>query len=124
MTTILVAEDDEDVRDLVVFKLELAGYLVVAVDNGLAVLDTARSVVPDLAILDVMMPGRNGVDVCRELRTDPATGHVPVILLTARSQEVDVDAGFRAGASDYLIKPFSPRELVNRVSSVLARSGR
>ena len=121
MTTILVADDDMDIRDLVAFKLEQAGFDVTAVDNGLAALTAARLEPPDLVVLDVMMPGMSGIDVCRELRNDRSTAGLPIILLTARAQEGDVEVGFGAGADDYIVKPFSPRELVTRVEAVLAR---
>ncbi len=121
MTAILVADDDMDIRDLVAFKLEQAGYDVVAVDNGLAALTEATQNPPDLVVLDVMMPGMSGIDVCRQLRQDASTKALPIILLTARAQEGDVEVGFGAGADDYIVKPFSPRELVSRVEAVLAR---
>ncbi|GAA1561505.1 response regulator transcription factor [Dactylosporangium cerinum] len=121
MTAILVADDDMDIRDLVAFKLEQAGYDVVAVDNGLAALTEATQNPPDLVVLDVMMPGMSGIDVCRQLRQDAGTKALPIILLTARAQEGDVEVGFGAGADDYIVKPFSPRELVSRVEAVLAR---
>jgi DNA-binding response OmpR family regulator len=121
MTAILVADDDMDIRDLVAFKLEQAGYDVVAVDNGLAALTAATENPPDLVVLDVMMPGMSGIDVCRQLRLDQGTKALPIILLTARAQEGDVEVGFGAGADDYIVKPFSPRELVSRVEAVLAR---
>jgi two-component system phosphate regulon response regulator PhoB len=122
MTAILVADDDTDIRDLVSFKLEQAGFDVTAVDNGLAALTAARQEPPDLVVLDVMMPGMSGIDVCRELRADESTAGLPIILLTARAQEGDVEVGFGAGANDYIVKPFSPRELVTRVEAVLART--
>ncbi|GAA3272986.1 MULTISPECIES: response regulator transcription factor [Dactylosporangium] len=121
MTAILVADDDMDIRDLVAFKLEQAGYDVVAVDNGLAALTAATENPPDLVVLDVMMPGMSGIDVCRQLRQEQSTKALPIILLTARAQEGDVEVGFGAGADDYIVKPFSPRELVSRVEAVLAR---
>jgi two-component system phosphate regulon response regulator PhoB len=121
MTAILVADDDLDIRDLVAFKLEQAGFDVTAVDNGLAALSAAREDPPDLVVLDVMMPGMSGIDVCRELRGNRTTAALPIILLTARAQEGDVEIGFGAGADDYVVKPFSPRELVSRVEAVLAR---
>jgi DNA-binding response OmpR family regulator len=117
----LIADDDLDIRDLVAFKLEQAGYEVIAVDNGAAALSAARETPPDLAVLDVMMPGLSGIDVCRELHASPSTAALPVILLTARAQEGDVAVGFGAGADDYVVKPFSPRELLSRVEAVLAR---
>ncbi|GII24548.1 response regulator transcription factor [Planosporangium mesophilum] len=122
MTAILIADDDPDIRDLIAFKLEQAGYDVIAVDNGLAALSAARETPPDLAVLDVMMPGMSGIDVCRELRGNAPTATLPIILLTARAQEGDVEVGFGAGADDYVVKPFSPRELVSRVEAVLART--
>jgi len=122
MTAILIADDDPDIRDLVAFKLEQAGFDVTAVDNGLAALSSAVEAPPDLVVLDVMMPGMPGIDVCRQLRVEPATAHLPIILLTARAQEGDVEVGFGAGADDYVVKPFSPRELVSRVEAVLART--
>jgi DNA-binding response OmpR family regulator len=121
MTTVLIADDDKDIRDLVVFKLEQVGFTVVAVADGPSALAAAKQDTPDLAVLDVMMPGMSGVDVCRELRADDATAGLPVILLTARAMEADVQTGFAAGADDYVVKPFSPRELVSRVQAVLAR---
>ncbi|WP_433610041.1 response regulator transcription factor [Dactylosporangium sp. CA-139114] len=121
MTAILVADDDMDIRDLVAFKLEQAGYEVVAVDNGPAALTAATENPPDLVVLDVMMPGMSGIDVCRQLRQEQGTKALPIILLTARAQEGDVEVGFGAGADDYIVKPFSPRELVSRVEAVLAR---
>jgi DNA-binding response OmpR family regulator len=121
MTAILIADDDPDIRDLVSFKLEQAGFDVTAVDNGLAALASARESLPDMIVLDVMMPGMSGIDVCRELRGDPPTATVPIILLTARAQEGDVEVGFGVGADDYVVKPFSPRELVSRVEAVIAR---
>ncbi|MDT5037405.1 MAG: two-component system, OmpR family, phosphate regulon response regulator PhoB [Micromonosporaceae bacterium] len=121
MTAILIADDDPDIRDLVSFKLEQAGFEVTAVDNGLAALASARESPPDMIVLDVMMPGMSGIDVCRELRGDPPTATLPIILLTARAQEGDVEVGFGVGADDYVVKPFSPRELVSRVEAVIAR---
>ena len=121
MSAVLIADDDPDIRDLVAFKLEQAGFAVTAVDNGLAALSAARERPPDLVVLDVMMPGLSGIDVCRQLRAEPATATLPIILLTARAQEGDVEVGFGAGADDYVVKPFSPRELVSRVEAALAR---
>jgi DNA-binding response OmpR family regulator len=121
MTGILIADDDPDIRDLVAFKLEQAGFDVTAVDNGLAALSAAEEAPPDLVVLDVMMPGMSGIDVCRQLRQEQDTRALPIILLTARAQEGDVEVGFGAGADDYIVKPFSPRELVSRVEAVLAR---
>ncbi len=121
MVTVLLAEDDADIRDLVTFKLRQVGYEVRAFEDGLAALVSARDDPPDLAVLDIMMPGMSGLDVCRELSADPATSEVPIILLTARALDADVEGGFAVGADDYIVKPFSPRELASRVQAVLAR---
>jgi two-component system, OmpR family, response regulator MtrA len=124
MTKIVVADDDPDVRDLVQFKLEQSGIEVVSVKDGGAALEACQRGAPDLVLLDVMMPGMSGLDVCRTLRQATETSTVPVILLTARAQESDIAQGFEAGADDYVVKPFSPRELSSRVQAVLARSRR
>lgn len=120
-TRIVVADDDQDILDLVVFKLTQAGFETVAVGDGVAALAAIEADLPRLAILDVMMPGLSGVDVLRKLRANDATKDLDVILLTARARDSDVDAGFASGASDYVIKPFSPRELMHRVNAVLTR---
>jgi DNA-binding response OmpR family regulator len=119
---VLVADDDRDIRELVTFKLGHAGFTVEAVEDGVSALDRARDTRPDLVLLDVMIPGLSGLDVARQLRADSETARLPVILLTARTQESDVESGFAVGADDYVVKPFSPRELVSRVQAVLSRS--
>ena len=118
---VLVADDDDDIRDLVAFRLDRAGYEVLRAGDGQQALDLAKEHVPDLAVLDVMMPKLTGYDVTRELRANAATSRIPVILLTARVQEADVARGFEAGADDYVKKPFSPQELKARVQAVLGR---
>ena len=122
--TVLVADDDEDILELVSFRLERAGYEVVTARDGAAALAVAQERRPDLAVLDVMMPGLNGYEVTQRLRADDATRDIPVILLTARVQEADVNRGFEAGADDYLRKPFSPQELRARVQAIIARRSR
>ena len=122
MTAVLIADDDADIRDLVAFKLEQAGFDVLTADDGPGALSAAQQRVPDIAVLDVSMPGMSGLDVCRMLRADPSTADMMIIMLTARAQETDVEGGFSAGADDYLIKPFSPRELTSRVQALLARA--
>ncbi len=123
-TRVVVADDDQDILDLVVFKLSQAGFETVAVSDGMAALAAIQANPPRLAILDVMMPGLSGIDVLRKVRANEATKDLDVILLTARARDSDVDAGFATGASDYVIKPFSPRELLHRVNAVLARGDR
>jgi DNA-binding response OmpR family regulator len=119
MATVLLAEDDSDIRRLVTFKLEQAGHAVRGFGDGALALADARAHRPDVAVLDVTMPGMSGLEVCRELRRNPATASVPVIMLTARGQRDDIATGFTAGANEYIVKPFSPRELAVRVKAVL-----
>ena len=123
-TRIIIADDDRDILDLVVFKLTRAGYDAAGVPDGVSALAAIESNPPRLAILDVMMPGLSGLDVLRKVRANEATKDLDIILLTARSRDVDVDAGFATGASDYVVKPFTPRELVHRVNALLARGNR
>ncbi|HEY3716609.1 MAG TPA: response regulator [Jatrophihabitantaceae bacterium] len=123
MATVLVADDDADIRDLVAYKLQQAGHEVVSVADGSAAVTAARDLVPDLAIIDVTMPGLSGFQVCAALRAEAATAAIPVILLSARAHAGDSVTGMTAGAVDYVTKPFSPRDLVQRVEALLA-SGR
>ena len=118
---VLVADDDDDIRELVSYRMEKAGYDVVQAADGDEAIRVALERLPALAILDVMMPKADGYEVTRRLRESEATSRVPVILLTARSQEADVQRGFDAGADDYLRKPFSPQELRARVQAILGR---
>jgi DNA-binding response OmpR family regulator len=120
-TRIVVADDDLDILDLVVFKLTQAGFDTVGVTDGVAALAAIEADPPRLAILDIMMPGLSGLDVLRKVRANEAISDLDIILLTARARDADVDTGFATGASDYVIKPFSPRELLHRVNAVLAR---
>ena len=123
-TRIVVADDDVDILDLVVFKLNQAGFETIPVTDGVSALAAIEANPPRLAILDVMMPGLSGIDVLRKIRASETIGDLDVILLTARARDTDVDTGFASGASDYVIKPFSPRELMHRVNAVLARGTR
>ena len=116
---ILVVDDDVNVRDVVRRYLEHAGYRVELADNGEQALRLAEDAEPDLVVLDLMLPGIGGLEVCRRLRQ---RGQVPVVMLTARGEEDDRIAGLQLGADDYVAKPFSPRELVLRVTSVLRRA--
>ena len=118
---ILVADDDEDILALLEVRLELAGYEVVTARNGAEALRKAQEQLPDLAVLDVMMPKLDGFELTRRLRSEEVTSRMPIILLTARAQDADVDQGFEAGADDYIRKPFSPQELRSRVQAILGR---
>jgi len=118
---ILLVDDDAAVLDMMSRMLQHRGHLVHTCDTPFGVSAQIVRDPPDLVVLDVMMPGMSGIDVCRQLRQDAGTKALPIILLTARAQEGDVEVGFGAGADDYIVKPFSPRELVSRVEAVLAR---
>jgi DNA-binding response OmpR family regulator len=118
---VLAADDDEDILELIAFRLERSGYTVLRARDGEEALRIAREAKPDLAVLDVMMPKLDGFDLTRRLRADDETRAIPIILLTARAQDADVQAGFDAGADDYLRKPFSPQELRARVQAILGR---
>jgi DNA-binding response OmpR family regulator len=118
---VLAADDDEDILELVAFRLERSGYTVLRARDGEEALRIAREEKPDLAVLDVMMPRLDGYEVTRRLRADEATSAMPIILLTARAQDADVQTGFDAGADDYIRKPFSPQELRARVQAILGR---
>jgi len=119
---VLAADDDELILGLVVFRLELSGYRVVTAPDGEEALRVALAERPDLAVIDVMMPKLDGYEVTRRLRAHEQTRDMPIILLTARVQEWDVEQGFEAGANDYLRKPFSPQELQARVHTLLTES--
>jgi CheY-like chemotaxis protein len=118
---VLVADDEDDILELIVFRLENSGYTVIGAHDGAEAFELARSNRPDLAVLDVMMPKMNGYELTQRLRADEATRQMPIILLTARTQESDVRRGFDAGADDYMRKPFSPEELRSRVQAILGR---
>ena len=119
--TILVVEDEEDIRQLLVFHLEREGYATLEASDGKTVLALARSREPALMLLDVMLPVMDGFAVCKELERDPKTASIPVIMLTARGEEVDRVLGLELGADDYVVKPFSARELLLRVRAILRR---
>ena len=121
MGTILIVEDERDIADLVKYHLEKAGLSARTLGDGKQALDLAVRDHPDLIILDLMLPGMDGLEVCRRLRATSATQAIPIIMLTARAEEVDRVLGLELGADDYVSKPFSPRELVARVKAVLRR---
>jgi DNA-binding response OmpR family regulator len=121
VTEILVVEDEPDILRLVVHHLEREGFRCRTAATGPDAVQAARAHRPDLVVLDVMLPGLDGFEVCRRLRADPGTAGVPIIMLTAKSEEVDRVVGLELGADDYVVKPFSPKELVARVRAVLRR---
>jgi two-component system phosphate regulon response regulator PhoB len=123
-TTLLVIEDDPDIIEILRYNLEREGFRVlVAADGERGLAEAARSQ-PDLVLLDLMLPGLDGLEVCRRLRQQDATRWIPVLVLTAKSEEADVVVGLEMGADDYLAKPFSPRELLARVRALLRRARR
>jgi DNA-binding response OmpR family regulator len=124
MIHVLVVEDDRDISDLIAHALRKAGYAVETVANGSAVMPHVRANAPDAIVLDVMLPGMDGMLVCQALRNEPATAAIPIIMLTARGEEADRIAGLELGADDYVTKPFSPKELAARVGALLRRSRR
>jgi len=117
-----VVEDEPDIRRLITLHLERDGFRCRTASNGPEALREARAVVPDLVVLDLMLPELDGLEVCRQLRRDASTAAVPIIMLTAKSDEVDRVVGLEIGADDYVSKPFSPKELVARVRAVLRRT--
>ncbi len=124
MAKILIAEDEPDIRELVAFLLRFAGYEVVAASNGEEAVQTAVREIPDLILMDVRMPRLTGYDACRMLKADPKMKDIPVVFLSAKGQESEIQTGLDVGAEEYLLKPFSPDELTNRVRSLLARYGK
>lgn len=122
MKTILVIEDERDLLDLVAFNLEREGYRVLTALDGKDGLETARTRSPDLIILDLMLPGIMGTDICRILKNSEKTSNIPIIMLTAKGEEIDRVVGFEVGADDYVVKPFSNRELLLRIRAILRRS--
>lgn len=119
---ILVVEDEQDLADLLAYNLKKAGFLPQILHDGVSAVQTARAAPPDLIILDVMLPGLNGVEVARQLRTDPRCRQVPIVMLTARAEEADQLAGLSVGADDYVTKPFSMKVLLARVTALLRRT--
>ncbi len=119
---ILIIEDDRDIVDLLTFNLQAEGYETLEALDGRAGLAMAVRLQPDLVILDIMLPEMDGFEVCRELKTEKQSINIPIIMLSARSQETDKVVGLELGADDYVTKPFSPRELIARVRAILRRS--
>ncbi len=119
---VLIVEDERDIRDLVLFHLEREGFQVSSASSGEEALRKVRHASPDLVLLDLMLPAMGGLEVCRKLRQDPATVALPIVMLTAKGDEVDRVLGLELGADDYIVKPFSPKELLARVRAVLRRA--
>jgi len=120
MTTILVAEDERDIRELITFTLKYHGFEVITADNGEQALQLASEAQPDLLLLDVRMPRLSGYEVCQRVKQQESTRHIPVVFLSAKGQEAEIQQGRQAGAIDYILKPFSPQELAERLKALLA----
>ncbi len=121
--SILVVEDEEDIRELLKYNLEKEGYQVFVTATGEEAMRAVRDRSPDLVLLDLMLPGMDGLEVCRKLKGDSQAGHLPIIMLTAKGEEADIVTGLELGADDYVTKPFSPRVLLARLRAVLRRRG-
>ncbi len=124
MTRILVAEDERDIRELIAFTLRFAGFDVMLATNGAEAVELAEADPPDLVILDVRMPRMSGYEACRRLKENPRTASVPVVFLSAKGQDSEVQQGLASGAEEYILKPFAPDELIRQVRDILNRAGR
>jgi two-component system, OmpR family, response regulator MtrA len=117
---IVVADDEADIRRLIVFTLRRRGYEIIEASTGDSALAQVRDSMPDLVVLDVMMPGLTGLEISRLLAADAATASIPILMLSAMGQAAEIEAGLSSGAHSYLVKPFAPRELADRVAEMLA----
>lgn len=119
MAKILIVEDEKDIRQLVIYTLQYAGYQVIAGVNGEEAVALAQQERPDLILMDVRMPRMDGYQAAQQIKNDETTRHIPIVFLSAKGQESEVEHGFELGAEDYLIKPFNPTELIDRIRSVI-----
>lgn len=119
---ILVVDDEEHIQELIKFNLEKNGYKVICADNGIDAIKLAKEQLPQLMLLDLMLPGMDGLDVCKEIRKDSSMSNMPIIMITAKGEEIDKIIGLELGADDYITKPFSVRELVARIKAILRRT--
>ncbi len=122
MAHILVAEDERDIRELIHFTLMFAGHQVTQASNGLEAVELAAQVKPDLIMMDVRMPKMTGYEACRQMKQNDATKHIPVVFLSAKGQDEEVQTGMEVGATAYILKPFAPEELTRRIAEILANS--
>ena len=123
MAKILIAEDEKDIRDLITFLLQFAGHEVIATANGEEAYERAKIEIPELILMDVRMPKMTGFEACVKMKKDENIKHIPVVFLSAKGQDSEVSAGLDAGAAEYLLKPFSPDQLSDKVESILNRQG-
>ena len=124
MAKILIAEDERDIRDLVAFTLRFAGHEVVVATNGEEAVTMAPDVNPDLILMDVRMPRMTGYEACKVMKANPDLKDIPIVFLTARGQESEIQQGLDAGAEEYLLKPFAPDQLTARVKAILVKFGK
>ena len=120
MAKILIAEDERDIRELITFTLRYAGHEVSQAANGEEALTLAKQVIPELILMDVRMPKMTGYEACRHIKADDILKNIPVVFLSAKGQETEIQTGLEVGASDYILKPFAPDQLIKRVSEILA----
>jgi len=120
-STILIIEDEEDIRELVKYNLQRENFLVLEAESGEKGLELVERTIPDLILLDLMLPGKDGLEICRTLKRDNRTQAIPVVMMTARGEETDIITGLELGADDYIVKPFSPKVLGARIKAVLRR---
>ena len=124
MAKILIAEDERDIRDLVAFTLRFAGYEVFSAANGEEAVELAPQVSPDLILMDVRMPRMTGYEACRIMKLNPDLKDIPIVFLSAKGQETEIQQGLEAGAEEYLLKPFAPDQLTSHVKTILAKFGK
>lgn len=124
MARILIAEDEPDIRELVAFTLRFAGHEVTATSNGEEALHKAAQIIPDLILMDVRMPRMTGYEACREMKKDIGLKDIPVVFLSAKGQDSEIQTGLDAGAEEYLLKPFAPDQLADRIKTILAKFGK
>ncbi len=124
MARILIAEDEPDIRELVAFTLRFAGHEVTATANGEEAVQQAGKVIPDIILMDVRMPRMTGYDACRLMKADPVLKDIPVVFLSAKGQDSEIQTGLEVGAEEYLLKPFAPDQLTERVRIILAKFGK
>ena len=122
MSKILIAEDERDIRDLIAFTLRFAGYEVLTANNGEEAVTMTQNELPDLVLTDVRMPKMTGYEACKLIKADPNTRHIPVVFLSAKGQEAEVQSGLAAGADEYLLKPFAPDQLTRKVAEILGKA--
>jgi CheY-like chemotaxis protein len=124
MARILIAEDEPDIRELVAFTLRFAGHEVTATANGEEAIQQAYQLIPDIIIMDVRMPRMTGYDACRAMKADKLLKDIPVVFLSAKGQDSEIQAGLDVGAEEYLLKPFAPDQLAERIKAILAKFGK